>query len=51
MKLEWSVWAHADRDAIFDSIEKDNPRAAVGVDKRIGDLVKPNFDSLAAATA
>ncbi len=40
MKLEWSVWAQADRDAIFDYIEADNPRAAVAVDKRISDRVK-----------
>jgi toxin ParE1/3/4 len=40
LKLEWSVWAQADRDAIFDYIEVDNPHAAVTVDMRISDRVK-----------
>lgn len=40
MRLEWSVWAQADRDAIFDYIEADNPRAAAAIDKRISDRVK-----------
>src|ERR1039457_2695717 len=35
MVLEWSVFALADRDAIFDYIEADSPRAAVSVDDRI----------------
>ncbi len=35
MKLEWSVLAVADRNAIFDYIEADNPRAAVKIDARI----------------
>ncbi len=35
MHLEWSVLARADRKAIFDYIEADNPRAAVAVDERI----------------
>lgn len=35
MKLEWSAWAQADRDAIFDYIEADSPRAAITVDERI----------------
>ena len=39
MRLEWSALAQADRDAIFDTIEADSPRAAVAVDKRISDLV------------
>ena len=34
MKLEWSVSARADRDAIFNYIERDTPRATVAVDKR-----------------
>jgi toxin ParE1/3/4 len=37
VRLEWSVWAQANRDAIFDYIEADSPRAAVAVDKRISD--------------
>ena len=35
MKLEWSPAAMADRDAIFDYIEQDDPRAAALVDERI----------------
>jgi toxin ParE1/3/4 len=35
MKLEWSVFALADREAIFDYIEGDSPRAAVSIDDRI----------------
>jgi toxin ParE1/3/4 len=39
VKLEWSVWAQADRNAIFNYIEANNPRAAVAVDRRIGDRI------------
>lgn len=39
MKIEWSAFALADRDAIYDYIEADNPRAAASVDKRIADRV------------
>lgn len=35
MRLEWSRFAQADREAIFDYIEGDNPQAAVVVDDRI----------------
>jgi toxin ParE1/3/4 len=35
MRLEWSAFALADRDAIFDYIEADSPQAAIGVDERI----------------
>ncbi|MGH7093478.1 MAG: type II toxin-antitoxin system RelE/ParE family toxin [Stellaceae bacterium] len=35
MRIEWSVWARADREAIFDYIEADNPRAAAAVDRRL----------------
>lgn len=35
MRLEWSIYAQADRDAIFDYIEHDSPRAAIAVDERI----------------
>jgi toxin ParE1/3/4 len=35
MILEWSVFALADREAIFDYIEADSPRAAIRVDDRI----------------
>ena len=35
MHLEWSVFALADRNAIFDYIEEENTRAAITVDERI----------------
>ncbi len=35
MRLEWSVLAQTDRDAIFDYIEADSPQAAIVVDNRI----------------
>jgi addiction module RelE/StbE family toxin len=35
MYLEWSVFALAEREAIFDYIEADSPHAAVRVDDRI----------------
>jgi toxin ParE1/3/4 len=35
MRLEWSLFAQADRDAIFDYIEADSPQAAITVDDRI----------------
>ncbi|HME59107.1 MAG TPA: type II toxin-antitoxin system RelE/ParE family toxin [Terracidiphilus sp.] len=35
MHLEWSVFSLADREAIFDYIETDNPRAAIVLDDRI----------------
>jgi toxin ParE1/3/4 len=35
MRLEWSRFALADREAIFDYIEADNPEAASRVDDRI----------------
>ncbi len=35
MRLEWSHSAQADRDAIFDYIEADNPQAAITVDEHI----------------
>ena len=35
MLLEWSVFALADRNAIFDYIEADSHRAAIAVDDRI----------------
>lgn len=40
MKLEWSPWALKDRDAIFDFIEQDNPRAAIQIDNRIAEQIK-----------
>jgi toxin ParE1/3/4 len=38
--VEWSVWALADRNAIFDYIEVDSPKTAVAVDIRIEKQVK-----------
>jgi plasmid stabilization system protein ParE len=35
MRLEWSLFAQADRDAIFDYIEEDSPQVAITVDDRI----------------
>lgn len=35
MRLEWSRFAQADREAIFDYIEADSPQAAITVDDRI----------------
>ena len=40
MRLEWSAFAIEDRDAIFDYIEEDRPRAAVVVDDRIRTQVR-----------
>lgn len=40
MRLEWSTFAQADRDAIFDYIESDSPRAAIAVDERIREQVE-----------
>ena len=34
MRVEWSTFAQADRDAIFDYIEADNPKAAIVIDDR-----------------
>jgi len=35
MRVEWSIFAIEDREAIFDYIEQDNPGAAAAVDDRI----------------
>ncbi len=40
MRLEWSVFAQADREEIFDYIEADSPQAAVTVDDRIREQVE-----------
>jgi toxin ParE1/3/4 len=39
-QVEWSILAQADRDAIFDYIEADSPRAAVTIDDRIREQVE-----------
>jgi toxin ParE1/3/4 len=38
--LEWSKFAQADREAIFDYIEADSPQAAITVDDRIRQQVE-----------
>ncbi len=40
MQLEWSIFAQADREAIFDYIETDSPQAAIIVDDRIREQVE-----------
>ena len=40
MRLEWSRFAQADREAIFDYIEADSPQAAITVDDRIRQQVE-----------
>jgi toxin ParE1/3/4 len=40
MVLEWSAFALADREAIFDYIEADSPRSAIAVDRRIQECVE-----------
>jgi toxin ParE1/3/4 len=35
LRIEWSPFALADRDAIFDYIEAESPRAAIVIDDRI----------------
>jgi len=40
MRLRWSTLAKADRAAIFDYIEMDNPRAAVAIDERISNQIQ-----------
>jgi toxin ParE1/3/4 len=35
LRIEWSPFALADRDAIFDYIEAEGPRAAIVIDDRI----------------
>ncbi len=44
MKLEWTLYALADRDKIFDYIEAESPRSAVAVDEAIRDHVKQLLD-------
>ena len=39
MRLEWSIFAQADRNEIFDYIEADSPKAAIAVDARIREQV------------
>ncbi len=40
MRLEWSRFAVADRDEIFDYIETDSPRAASAIDDKVEILLQ-----------
>ncbi len=40
MRIEWTLFAMNDREAIFDYIEADSPHAAVTVDDRIESQVE-----------
>ncbi len=44
MKLEWSVFAFADRERIFDHIEADSPRAAIAADDAIAEAARRLID-------
>ena len=44
MRLVWTRHALADRDAIFDRLESDSPRAAANVDDRIAAAVRRLLD-------
>ena len=44
MKLEWSVFAFADRESVFDYIEADSPRAAISVDDAIAAATRQLID-------
>jgi addiction module RelE/StbE family toxin len=44
VRIEWTQAALDDRDAIFDYIEADSPRAAVAVDERIEAAVQRLVD-------
>jgi toxin ParE1/3/4 len=44
LKLEWSLYALADREGIFDYIEGESPRAAIAVDERIAAQVERLID-------
>lgn len=39
MQLEWHRLARADRGRIFDYIEAESPRAAIGIDERFDSVV------------
>lgn len=40
MRLEWSLPAIEDREAIFDYIEQDNPQVVIDIDERISGRVE-----------
>jgi addiction module RelE/StbE family toxin len=44
VKLEWSAFAISDREAIFDYVAADNPRAAAALDERIESRVEALMD-------
>ena len=45
MRLEWSLFAVTDREEIFDTIEADDPGAAIAMDERIEEAIEmlPQF--------
>ena len=49
MRLEWNAFALADRRAIYDYVEQDDPLAAARLDERIGASVSRLRDSRKAA--
>lgn len=44
MRLEWSAFALADREAIFDWVASESPRAAVVLDERIEHRIEALID-------
>jgi addiction module RelE/StbE family toxin len=44
VKLEWAAFAISDREAIFDYVALDNPRAAALLDERIENCVEALVD-------
>jgi toxin ParE1/3/4 len=40
LKIEWSARALAERDAIFDFVEAESPRAAAVLDERVADQIR-----------
>ena len=44
MRIEWTLFAMNDREAIFDYLEADSPRAAILIDDRIEAQAGSAFD-------
>jgi len=45
MRIEWTLFAMNDREAIFDYLEADSPRAAIMIDDRIEAQVEVLIDT------
>jgi len=45
MRIEWTLFAMNDREAIFDYLEADSPRAAIMIDDRIEAQVERLIDT------